>query len=75
MTIKKQNQQNPPLPKSKRVDSLGNHRYRMFYKDGNSTMLFCKGITKPSAKKMIEKLNTYASLLGVKIEGTFIITH
>jgi len=41
----KQNQQNPPLPKRKRVDSKGNDRRRMILKDGGTTMIIATGCT------------------------------
>ena len=40
-----QNQQNPPLPKKKRVDSQGNDRRRFIVIDGGATMIIAKGAT------------------------------
>lgn len=68
------NQVNPPLKKSKRVDKSGNERFRVYFKSGNSSMLFCKGLTKPAALFMIDGLNNILSKLGTKTEGNFIIT-
>lgn len=68
----KQNQVHHPQPRRKRVDAQGNHRKKMFYKDGTSTMLFCENITDNSAKALEERIRLYAEALGVKIKGIFI---
>ena len=39
------NQQHPPLPKKKRVDSVGNDRRRFIVKSGNATLIIASGIT------------------------------
>lgn len=72
-TVRTKNQQNPPLPKKKRVDSLGNNRKRLFFKSGNATILFCKGLTEPGCKVLIEKIDEFMSKLGTKTEGTWLI--
>lgn len=69
-----QNQMHSPQPKAKRVDKQGNHRYRVFYKDGDASMLFTKGITKPAANVMITRLKEHMAKLGVELKGHFIIT-
>lgn len=69
------NQVNPPLPKKKRVDSLGNNRKRVFFKSGNSTMLFCKGLTENGAKALENAISDACVKLGTKMEGIFIITN
>ena len=74
MDVKTQNQVHPPRPKAKRVDKQGNHRYRVFYKDGDASMLFTKGITKPAANVMITRLKEHMTKLGVEWKGHFIIT-
>lgn len=45
MAIRSKNQQNPPLPKRKRVDAQGNNRKRMILKDGGATMIIAQGCT------------------------------
>ncbi len=72
--IRRLNQVDPPQPKAKRVDKQGNHRYRVFYKDGDASMLFTKGITKPAANVMITRLKEHMAKLGVELKGHFIIT-
>ena len=72
--VRTKNQLNPPLPKKKRVDSLGNNRKRLFLKSGNATMLFCKGLTEPGCKVLIEKIDEFMSKMGTQIEGTWLIT-
>ena len=68
------NQEHPPLPKRKRVDSMGNNRKRMFFKKGDASMLFCKGITEEAAHAFENSMRDTARKLGVTIEGNFIIT-
>ena len=75
MTAQKhQNQEHPPLSKKKRVDSCGNDRKRVYFKSGNSSMLFCKGITENGYKALVSSLNDLANKLGTKIEGNLICT-
>lgn len=45
MRNNKQNQQNPPLPKRKRVDAQGNDRRRLIVKDHGSSMIVAEGAT------------------------------
>ena len=73
-TASKQNQVIPPLPKKKRVDNLGNRKKRLFYKDGNSTMLFCKDLTENGCRVLISAINDFAGKLGANVVGKFIIT-
>lgn len=68
------NQEHPPLPKRKRVDAQGNNRKRMFFKKGDASMLFCKGITEEAARAFENSMRDTAKKLGVTIEGNFIIT-
>ena len=69
-----QNQEHPPLHKKKRVDSCGNDKKRIYFKSGNSSMLFCKGITENGYKALVSSLNDLANKLGTKIEGNLICT-
>jgi hypothetical protein len=71
---KHQNQEHPPLPKKKRVDAQGNDKKRIYFKSGNSSMLFCKGITENGYKALVSSLNDLANKLGTKIEGNLICT-
>lgn len=74
MAIYTRNQEHPPLPKKKRVDAQGNNRKRMFFKKGDSSMLFCRGITKEAADVFEASIRDTAKKLGVTIEGNFIVT-
>lgn len=69
-----QNQLNPPLPKRKRVDGLGNDKRRLWLKAGNSTMLVCKNVTENAAKVISESLRELCEKLGTKLEGNLICT-
>lgn len=71
--LKRQNQIHPPLPKKKRVDAVGNDRGRMFYKDGNSTMLLCR-CTENASKVIANTIANICDDLNVKLQGNFIYT-
>ena len=68
------NQQNPPLPKKKRVDTLGNSKRRVFAKSGTATMLLVSGVTKLAADAFINSLRDNAQRLGGKCECQFLVT-
>lgn len=72
--LRKQNQLNPPLPKKKRVDKLGNDRRRLWFKSGHSTMLLCEGVTENAAKVISESLKDICNKLHTKLEGNLICT-
>lgn len=69
--IKTQNQQNPPLPKKKRVDTMGNAKRRVFVKSGTATLMLLSGVTKPAADVFISHMVENAKKLGGKIECEF----
>lgn len=71
--ISKQNQQNPLLPKKKRVDSLGNSRKRVFVKSGTATLLLASGLTKNAADIFVQSVKDNAQRLGGKIECNFFL--
>lgn len=68
------NQQNPPLPKKKRVDTLGNSKRRVFAKSGTATLLLVSGITEPGADAFIQSVMDNAKRLGGKCECNFLVT-
>ena len=68
------NQLHPPRKKNGEKVEL-NVRKRVFYKEGNSTMLFCKDITVPASKVLISSIKDTMSKLGVKLNGNFIVTN
>ena len=71
---KVQNQLHSPKKKFKgEVDEGENRKRKIFYKDGNSSMLFCKASTKAAAGVLISSIRDNAEKLGLKIEGNFII--
>lgn len=69
-----QNQEHPPIPFRKRVDAQGNDKKRIYFKSGNSSMLFCKGLTENGYRALVASLNDIAIKLGTRIEGTLICT-
>lgn len=72
--MKTTNQQNPPLPKRKRVDTLGNSKRRVFAKSGTATLLLVSGITEPGADAFIQSVMDNAKRLGGKCECNFLVT-
>ena len=71
--VKTKNQVHPPK-KGPTQDKEGNNRYRLFFKSGNSTMLFAKDLTRPAIKALTYQIDNSMSKLGSKIEGQWIIT-
>lgn len=67
------NQQNPPLPKRKRVDTRGNDRRRVFAKSGTATLLIAKDLTSSGAVVFTEKLREIAERLGGESCCDFVI--
>lgn len=72
--ISHKNQQNPPLPKRKRVDAQGNSKKRVFAKSGTATLLLVSGITEPGADAFIQSVMDNAQRLGGKCECNFLVT-
>jgi hypothetical protein len=54
---------------------MGNERFKVYFKSGTSSMLFCDGVTKPAADSMIKRLLEHMEKLGTVPKGKFIITH
>lgn len=66
-----QNQQNPPLPKKKRMDSKGNSFVRVIAKDGGSSMILCEHITENGAIALMNSFSESIKRLGGKQTVTF----
>lgn len=59
----------------RKTDNKGNVKRKLFVKDGNSTMLFCKNITDNGVKALCSAIYRFAEQLGVEIEVTFLKTN
>ena len=68
------NQLHPPRKRNKEEVQL-NVRKRIYYKDGNSSMLFCKDATVPASKVLISSIRDNMKKLGLKLEGNCIVTN
>ena len=68
------NQQNNPLPKKKRVDTLGNSKRRVFAKSGTATLLLASELTEPGADAFINSIRDNAQRLGGKCQCNFLVT-
>lgn len=74
MKDKPVNQLHPPRKKYPgEVNEGENRKRKIYHKDGNSSMLFCKSATKTAAGVLISSLRENAKKLGLEIEGNFII--
>lgn len=70
--MRKQNQIHNPQKNSK--DNLGNDFNRLWIKDGNTTMLLTKGITKSAATVLEKRIKSFIDACGLKLEVSFLIT-
>lgn len=73
MDIRTQNQLHPPKKKNREYVPINPIR-RVFYKDGDSSMLLCKDVTPNAAKVFVHSIRENAKNLGISIKGNFIIT-
>ena len=72
---RQQNQLHPPRKKYPgEVDEGANRKRKIYYKDGNASMLFCKEATSGAYKIFISSMRENAKRLGLRIEGNFIHT-
>ena len=62
--VRQINQQNPPLPERKRVDSKGNDRRRVFAKSGTATLEIAKDLNVNAALIFTEKVQEIVDRLG-----------
>lgn len=72
--VRQVNQQNPPSPKRKRVDSNGNDKRKVFAKSGTATLLIARGLTQNAAIAFTENLRENAERLGGESCCDFLIT-
>ena len=66
------NQQNPPLPKKKRVDSMGNDRRRLVAKSGNATLIIASGLTVNGCEVLEAHIRGSITNLGGTCECSFL---
>ena len=69
--IAMKNQQNPPLPKKKRVDSQGNDRRRFIAKSGNATLIIASGLTMNACEVLEAHIRGSITNLGGTCECSF----
>lgn len=69
--MKMTNQQNPSLPKKKRVDSKGNSHRRIFAKSGTATLEFAKLPSENAADALMESIKANTKRLGGTVSCTF----
>lgn len=70
--MKSQNQQNPPLPKRKCVDSQGNVRVKFAAKDNGTTMPLVSGLTPNGCKILESKIKAAVNSLGGQLVVNFV---
>lgn len=71
---KNQNQLHPKPKRNKQVDKLGNERNKLWFKSGNSTMLFVKDATKVELKILTILINNFFKQHNLKFEGIWLVT-
>lgn len=62
-----------PLQRRVKQDKQGNTRYRLFLKDGTSTMLLASGLTKPACQVLSKWLGEKIRQFGGKRNGVLLI--
>lgn len=62
-----------PLQHKVKQDKQGNTRYRLFLKDGTSTMLLASGLTKPACQVLSKWLGEKIRQFGGKKNGVLLI--
>ena len=72
MSTKEQNQQNPPLPKKKRMDAKGNDHRRIFVKSGTATLMLAEGLTDNACDILIQQINISVQKLGGNLRCSFL---
>lgn len=70
--MNKQNQQNPPSKKSKRVDSKGNSFLKFAAKDHGTTMPIVSHLTENECKILENIIREFVNQTQGKIEVTFV---
>ena len=68
------NQLHPPKKKNKEKVQL-NVKKSVYYKDGTSTMLFCRDLTVPMARLVVSTVRNALKRLDVNMKGNLIITN
>ena len=68
------NQLHPPKKKNKEEVQL-NVKKSVYYKDGTSTMLFCRDLTVPMARLVVSTVRNALKRLDVNMKGNLIITN
>lgn len=61
-----------PLQHKVKQDKQGNTRYRLFLKDGTSTMLLASGLTRPACNVLSKWLSEKIRQFGGKKNGVFL---
>lgn len=70
----KQNQNHPPRKKKLTKDVNGNDRNRLWIKDGNTTMLLTKDITKNAAQALETRIRSFLKACKLTTSIQFLIT-
>lgn len=69
-----QNQVHPLRKKALTKDANGNDRNRLWIKDGNTTMLLTKDITKNAAQALEEKIRSFLKACNLRTSIQFLVT-
>ena len=74
MSKEQVNQLHPPKKKNKEEVQL-NVKKSVYYKDGTSTMLFCRDLTVPMARLVVSTVRNALKRLDINMKGNLIITN
>lgn len=55
------------------VDKVGNQRFRLFFKSGNTTILVAKGLTRNQIKILTGEFKLNLNNYNSKIEGVWLV--
>ena len=68
------NQIHPPRPEKVRVNGSGSTKFRLWFKSGTSTMLFCDNITKVECELVKKRVSLAMHDFHTSLKGTWLIT-
>ena len=68
------NQVHPPRPEKLRDGELGSPKYRLWFKSGTSTMLFCDNITKIECELIKKRIRLAMRDFHTSLKGSWLIT-
>lgn len=72
-SIQHKNQQFQQRKDKSAVDSVGNMRFRLFFKSGGASILIAKGLTRNQIKILVIEFKNKLSNYDSKLEGSWLV--